>query len=65
LNDIPSGEVVELAVGGGRIALAARQADDRWVLLQGSDVRVEAVASANASTTVLRLRIIFFFRFFG
>lgn len=54
LNDIPNGEVVELAVGGGRIALAARQADDRWVVLQGSDVRVETVASANASTRYLR-----------
>lgn len=54
LNDIPNGEVVELAVGGGRIALAARQAEDHWVLLQGSDVRPETVASANASARYLR-----------
>jgi hypothetical protein len=54
LHDIPDGEVLELGFGGGRIALAARQSEDRWVLLQGSEVRPETVASANASARFLR-----------
>ena len=36
------------------LALAARQSDTRWLLLQGSDVRIDTVASANASTRFLR-----------
>lgn len=54
LHDIPDGDILELGFGGGRIALAARQSEDRWVLLQGSEVRPETVASANASTRYLR-----------
>lgn len=54
LNHIPDGEILELCFGDGLVALAARQAEDRWILLQGSDVRPEAVASANASTRFLR-----------
>ncbi len=54
LNHIPDGEILELCFGDGLVALAARQAEDRWILLQGSDVRPEAVASANASTRYLR-----------
>ncbi|MBE7733261.1 class I SAM-dependent methyltransferase [Devosia faecipullorum] len=54
LNNIPDGEILELCFGDGLVALAARHAEDRWTLLQGSDVRPEAVASANASTRYLR-----------
>lgn len=53
-NDIPSGEVLELNFGTGMVALASRQSDTRWLLLQGSDVRIDTVASANASTRFLR-----------
>src|SRR5690606_35048422 len=34
LNDIPDGEVLELGFGGGLMALAARQTEDRWLLLR-------------------------------
>lgn len=54
LNHIPEGEILELCFGDGLVALAARHAEDRWTLLQGSDVRPDAVASSNASTRYLR-----------
>lgn len=53
-DEIPEGEVVELAFGKGQMALACRRADDDWVLLRGSDIRLECVASANASVSYLR-----------
>ena len=53
-NEIPPGEVLELTFGAGLVAMAARQSDTRWVLLQGSDVRIDTVASANATTRYLR-----------
>lgn len=53
-NEMPNGEIVELNFSSGMIALAARQSDTRWLLLQGSDVRIDTVASANASTRFLR-----------
>jgi len=53
-NDIPDGTVLELNFGTGMVALASRQSDTHWLLLQGSDVRVDTVASANASTRYLR-----------
>lgn len=53
-NDVPDGEVMELVFNEGRIALAAKRAEDDWLLLRGSDVRPETVASANASASYLR-----------
>lgn len=53
-NQLPDGEVLELNFGNGLVALAARQSDTHWLLLQGSDVRIDTVASANASTRFLR-----------
>lgn len=53
-NDIPSGDVVELCFDNGLVALAARQSDRRWLLLQGSDVRIDTALSANSSVRFLR-----------
>jgi hypothetical protein len=53
-NDVPEGEVMELVFNEGRIALAAKRAEHDWLLLRGSDVRPETVASANASASFLR-----------
>lgn len=53
-NDVPEGEVMELVFNEGRIALAAKRAEDDWLLLRGSDVRPGTVASANASASYLR-----------
>lgn len=53
-NTVPEGEVMELAFGRNLIALAARRADDDWLLLAGSDIRLDTVASANASASYLR-----------
>lgn len=50
--DVPEGEIVELSFSG-LTAHAARQ-DDGWLLLRGSDVRVDAVPSASASVSYLR-----------
>lgn len=54
LDAIPEGEVMELSFGDGLIALAVRQSEMNWVLLQGSEVRAEVAASANASVKYLR-----------
>lgn len=54
LNAIPRGDIFELNFAGGLVALAARQGDDRWVLLRGSDVRVGTAGSANCTTRFLR-----------
>ncbi|HEY8577383.1 MAG TPA: hypothetical protein VIL88_13730 [Devosia sp.] len=53
-NTVPEGEVMELAFGRNLIALAARRADDDWLLLAGSNIRLDTVASANASASYLR-----------
>jgi hypothetical protein len=53
-NDVPPGEVLELRFGDGLIALAAREAEDRWLLLRGSDVRIETAATAGAGPSYLR-----------
>jgi hypothetical protein len=53
-NTPPAGDILELTFGAGMVALAARQSDTRWILLQGADVRIDTVASANCSTRFLR-----------
>lgn len=53
-NDVPAGEVMELVFNEGRIAMAAKRTENDWLLLRGSDVRPETVASANASASFLR-----------
>ena len=53
-NMPPRGVVLELTFGAGLVALAARQSDTRWILLQGSDVSISTVASANSTTRYLR-----------
>jgi hypothetical protein len=53
-NEVPDGEVMELVFNEGRIAMAAKRAENDWLLLRGSDVRPETVASANASASFLR-----------
>lgn len=52
-NQIPDGEILELSFGNGLCALAAKQ-DRGWLLLRGSDVRIDAVASAGCVPTFLR-----------
>lgn len=54
LDAIPEGEVMELNFGDGLVALAVRQSETSWVLLQGSEVWAEVVPSANASAKYLR-----------
>ena len=53
-NEAPDGEVMELAFGRDNTALACRRADDDWLLLRGSDIRLDCVPSANASVSYLR-----------
>ena len=47
-NEVPVGDILELQFCG-MTAFAARQADDRWILLRGSDVRLETAPSADPS----------------
>ena len=54
INDVPEGEVLELAFNDGLMARAAKQADDRWLLLRGSEVRIETVATAGAGARFQR-----------
>lgn len=54
MNDIPEGEILELTFNDGRVALAAKQGDDRWLLLRGSDVRIDTVATAGAGARFQR-----------
>lgn len=54
LNEIPRGDIFELNFNGGLVALAARQSDDLWILLRGSDVRLGTAGSANCTTRFLR-----------
>lgn len=53
-NEMPSGARMELCFDDGLVALAARQSDNRWIVLQGSDIRIETAASANSSVRFLR-----------
>lgn len=46
--------MLELNFNDGHVALAARQAEDRWLLLRGSEVRIETVASAGAGASFQR-----------
>lgn len=50
---LPDGRVMELAYCG-LTALAAERQDGRWLLLRGSDVRRDTVASANCTASFLR-----------
>ena len=43
----PEGELLELQYGAGLVAHAVRQTDDRWLLLEGSHVRLDAAPSGN------------------
>lgn len=53
IDDLPDGRVMELSYCG-LTALAADREDGTWLLLRGSDVRVDTVASANASASFQR-----------
>lgn len=53
-DDVPNGERLELSFDDGLVAQVARQSDTRWVLLQGSDIRIDTAASANSSVRFLR-----------
>lgn len=54
MNDVPDGEVLELSFNDGHVALAAREGEDRWLLLRGSDVRIDTVATAGAGARFQR-----------
>ncbi len=54
LNQMPDGDLLELGFGNNLVSLAARQAENHWLLLRGSDVRLDTVASATCSTSFLR-----------
>lgn len=53
LNSIPEGRVMELNYRG-LTALAAERDDGSWLLLRGSDVRVDTVKSASANASFQR-----------
>ncbi|KKB79414.1 hypothetical protein VW29_17800 [Devosia limi DSM 17137] len=53
-STIPDGECVEMCFDDGLVALAAHQHDGRWILLQGSDIRIETAPSANSSVRFQR-----------
>jgi hypothetical protein len=53
IDDLPEGRVMELNYSG-LTAIAAERDDGSWLLLRGSDVRLETVISANASASYLR-----------
>lgn len=59
LNSLPGGEVMELSFGQNLTALAARRGPDDWLLLRGSDIRLDTVPSAAASASVLRGALLF------
>jgi hypothetical protein len=54
MNDVPEGEVLELSFNDGHVALAVKRASDRWLLLRGSDVRIDTVATAGAGARFQR-----------
>lgn len=53
-NNVPSGSRLELCFDQGLVALAARQSDDRWLVMAGSDIRIDTAPSANCSVRFLR-----------
>ena len=53
IDEVPDGRVMELNYCG-LTAVAAERADGSWLLLRGSDVRVDTVASATASASFQR-----------
>lgn len=53
IDEIPEGEIMELNFHG-LTALAAVRDDGSWLLLRGSEVRIETVPSATASASHLR-----------
>lgn len=53
-NEMPDGARMELCFDSGLVALASRQSDNRWIVLQGSDIRIDTAASANSSVRFLR-----------
>jgi hypothetical protein len=53
-NEMPDGARMELCFDNGLVALASRQSDNRWIVLQGSDIRIDTAASANSSVRFLR-----------
>lgn len=53
VDDLPEGRVMELSCCG-LTALAAERDDGTWLLLRGSDVRINTVASANSSASFQR-----------
>jgi hypothetical protein len=53
-DSAPKGEILELSFGRGLVALVAKQAPDRWLLLAGSDIRIDTAPSANSTTRFLR-----------
>ena len=46
-DSLPEGDLLELHFDAGLVAHAARQSDDRWILLRGSHVRLEPAPSGN------------------
>lgn len=53
IDDLPDGRVKELNYCG-LTAVAAERDDGTWLLLRGSDVRIDTVSSASASASFLR-----------
>lgn len=53
IDDLPEGRVMELSYYG-LTALAAPRDDGTWLLLSGSDVRIDTAASATASASFQR-----------
>ncbi|MHA6730197.1 hypothetical protein [Devosia sp. A369] len=53
IDDLPEGRVMELSYCG-LTALAAEREDGTWLLLRGSDVRIDTMASASASASFQR-----------
>jgi len=53
VDDIPEGRVMELNYRG-LTALAAKRDDGTWLLLRGSDVRIDTVKSASANASFQR-----------
>ncbi len=53
IDHLPPGKLMELRYCG-LMAIAAEQADGTWLLLQGSDIRIPTVPSANSSASFQR-----------
>ncbi|SMQ85550.1 protein of unknown function [Devosia lucknowensis] len=57
-NAAPDQEVMEVSFGENLSALSARHSETEWLLLRGSDIRLEPVASANASASYHRAALL-------